>query len=401
MGRTSSKHTLRAMSRNLIKDWAPFRIDALGLVTILGAAEVDTCIGRLVHDCLTEWLPLLGAYTIASGQMSKPIPGFVLYNITDGVMATDLSCWLTRWLLSLPLTYTASILKVRPVARQLPRQRRLVAGSIGLVIFLIIVILATVIGDWWGLANAIAMTMSVVVRKAIVGQNRKAIDIAVQKAKKNADQEVKLFITIPSGRSLTIYAPRMIVIYCFLTEPRPPYPRLYWAMRVVGWTSFGIHVIALGMACLFNQIISVCVLAGSSVVAVLQIGDFQSLIGTKLDFDITLGDPNETRTAAYARLKLSAKEEDSMIQWNMFPHKSNEFWWRRYRTVAQTLQQNPPFATHQPSSHPQQPSTQLPSSQQPPSNLSRASSHASTAMAAASSTPRTVAAPRATTSIVP
>ncbi|KAL3425708.1 hypothetical protein PVAG01_02499 [Phlyctema vagabunda] len=331
------------MLLNLIKDWAPFQIDALGLVTILGATEVDTCVGRLVHDCLTEWLPLLGAYTIASGQVTKPISGFVLYNITDGIMSTDLSCWFTRWLLSLPLTYSATVLRVRPVARQLPVQRRLLAKCIGLVIFIVIVVLAATTGDWWGLANAMAMALSVLVRRVIVGQNRKAVDVAMQQAQEIADQEVKVFVTIPSGKSLTIYAPRMVVVNCFLSGPQPPSPRIYWAMRSIGWASFGIHVIALGMTCLFNQILTVCVLAGSSVVAVLQIGDFQSLIGTELDFDIALGDPNATRRVAYAKLNLSTKEEESMILWSMFPHKTNEFWWSRYRAIYGSLQETVPF----------------------------------------------------------
>ncbi|KAL9029667.1 MAG: hypothetical protein Q9196_002121 [Gyalolechia fulgens] len=267
----------------------------------------------------------------------------------------------------------------------------MIARLIGLVVLLITVILAAVTGDWWGLTNAVAMALSVVVRKAIVGQNRKSVDIAMQKARKNVDEEVKIFITTPSGKSLTVYAPRMVAVGCFLTEPRPPYPRLYTALRVIGWTSFGAHVIALGMACLFNQIVSICVLVSGSVLAVLQLGDFQSLIGNVLDFDITLGDPHGNRTAAYARLNLSAKEEDSMIQWNMFPHKSNDFWWHRYRTVAQTLQQTPPSSTpNTPPLHPRQLPT-ISSSQQHSSGLSLASLHASTATPVASSTTLTVA----------
>jgi hypothetical protein len=64
-----------------IKEWAPFHIDALGLVTILGVTEVDYAVGRLVQSYFTDCLPLLGAYTIASNQVTEPIPGFVLYNI--------------------------------------------------------------------------------------------------------------------------------------------------------------------------------------------------------------------------------------------------------------------------------------------------------------------------------
>lgn len=335
------------MSLSQIKNWAPFKIDALGLVTILGAAEVDISVGRLVHNCLTEWLPLLGAYTVASGQISKPIPGFYLYNITDGIMATDLSCWLTRWLLSYPLTYSATILKVRPVARALTRERRLTAFLIGLTTSSALIALAAVVKDFWGLANALSMVASIFIRKALVHQNRKGVNIAVNNAKKFPDDVVKLFITLPSGKAVTVYAPRKIVLDCFLTDPVPPHPRMYWILRISGWMSFAIHIISLGMTTLFNQILSVFVLAVSSIIAVLQIGDHHNLIGTQLDFDIYKGDPQETRTPVYARLRLDEQEENSMIQWNMFPHRTNKQWWQRYREIDRTrLGSNAYIITH-------------------------------------------------------
>lgn len=36
--------------------WRPFRIDALGLVTLLGAEEVDLGIGTLQKRRFTEWV---------------------------------------------------------------------------------------------------------------------------------------------------------------------------------------------------------------------------------------------------------------------------------------------------------------------------------------------------------
>lgn len=30
-------------------------------------------------------------------------------------------------------------------------------------------------------------------------------------------------------------------------------------------------------------------------------------------------------------MKLSEKEESSMVSWNLMPHRSNEKWWRNYR----------------------------------------------------------------------
>lgn len=45
---------------------------------MLGAAEVDRAVGRLVQSRYTDWLPLLGAFTIAADQTTQPITGFTL-----------------------------------------------------------------------------------------------------------------------------------------------------------------------------------------------------------------------------------------------------------------------------------------------------------------------------------
>jgi hypothetical protein len=55
----------------LLRRWAPFKIDALGLVTMLGSAEVDMATGSLVFNRYAEYLPLLGAFTVASNVIVK------------------------------------------------------------------------------------------------------------------------------------------------------------------------------------------------------------------------------------------------------------------------------------------------------------------------------------------
>lgn len=319
------------MFLNAVSEWAPFRIDALGLVTILGANEVDVAVGRLVYNYITEWLPLLGAYTIASNQITRAIPGFVLYNVTDGIMATDLSSWTTRWLLSFPLTYTSTRIRVRPAPGTMSSTRSISALILGLMVFALITVFPVVMSDWWGLTNAISMGISVLVRKAVVSQNRQSIRDAATQKWKGPDDYISTFITLPSGQAVTVYAPRSIIVNCFLTNPRPPSPRVYIWMRALGWISFGIHVASIGMARLFNQIVSVIVLVGSSVLVVSQVGELPYSIPPGLCIDVIEGDPAEMRSAAYARLELSESEEKSMRKWNLFPHKSNVGWWNRYR----------------------------------------------------------------------
>lgn len=92
------------------ESWAPFRVDALGIVTILGADQMDLVLGRLAHTGFSTFLPLLGAYKAADNSIVKPIPGFTLYNVSDGVLATDINGWFARWLLCQDLTFTSTTL---------------------------------------------------------------------------------------------------------------------------------------------------------------------------------------------------------------------------------------------------------------------------------------------------
>ena len=58
-----------------IKNWSPFKIDALGIVTLLGADAVRKSLGRLVYSPF-EYLPLLAGHIFADNSVMEPIPGF-------------------------------------------------------------------------------------------------------------------------------------------------------------------------------------------------------------------------------------------------------------------------------------------------------------------------------------
>lgn len=93
------------------------------------------------------------------------------------------------------------------------------------------------------------------------------------------------------------------------------------------------------MTCLFSQLLSVAVLIGGTVLKIYHYQDDKSRIGFALVLQRIDESRRDFRAATYARLQLSQKEEESMIQWNLFPHESNEQWWERYRqcTTEQKL----------------------------------------------------------------
>ncbi|RBR03241.1 uncharacterized protein FIESC28_11795 [Fusarium coffeatum] len=310
-----------------LKQWAPFEIDALGLVTMLGAEEMNLVIGQLTQNTYTEWLPLLGAYIIANDHITEPMPGFTLYNITDGIVATDLAGWFTRWLVCQDLTVCSSTIRILPVEAK-ERSLKWSYALAGLIPGLII--LAGLMGDWWGVVNGAAMLISVLVRQIVVGSNRRSLDAAVEAIKSN--DEVKALISLPNGRLVTIYTSRGIVMDCLLTTPRPLNPKFYNATRTVGWAVFGAHVISLGMASLFCQIYAVLLLLVPTVLVAKLVGNQDTEIGRRLSMKRT-DSLVRFRAAAYARLELTQVQEDAMVAWHLFPLRSNTDWWSKYEKI--------------------------------------------------------------------
>lgn len=325
------------MILSFLASWAPFKIDALGLITILGTTELDLTVGSLVRNRLTEYLPLLAAFLIAGNNIVSPIPGFAVYNITDGMLATDVSGWLARWLLCQDFTWNSTELRIElqlDIDCRNRFQRRLSEAVLGALGISTLVVFSILTADWFGLANSLSMTVSVFVRWVVVAQNRKAIDRDTLAGLESSSEVIKTFWTLPTGKAVAMYVPRGVLIGCFLTTPRPPNPLFYSAARMVGWVAFGCHIITLGMTSLFNQIITVFVLIVATLLTSERIGADNRHIGSHLainQFDHP--DPYDSRTSAYVRLNLSYTEERKLLAWNLVPHESNQEWWRKYRTL--------------------------------------------------------------------
>lgn len=93
----------------VLHSWAPFHIDALGLVTFLGSEEVNLYIGRLVPSRWLEYMPLLGTFIFAGDRFKGKKPSFNIYNISSGINTSDLSCWFTRWMFAQDLEVSRSV----------------------------------------------------------------------------------------------------------------------------------------------------------------------------------------------------------------------------------------------------------------------------------------------------
>ena len=326
-----------------IRKWDPFRIDALGLVTMLGSEEVDRSIGRLIENPWAEYLPLLGAFVVAGDRFARPIPGFVVYNVSDGIMATDVAGWFSRWLSTQELNWNTTFFIWG--SRQNPQRvwrRRTLPISIGLIINSGLIILAILVRDWFGFINAIALATSVLVRWYLIKQHRDFLDQEASNLSGSDLTSVKILCHLADGRAVTLLAPRGVVKSCFLTTPRSRMKNLYDTVRALGWLGFGCHVICIGQSTLFIQILTVVIMVTATVLHVRGFGCNDLQLGRRTEiYRVDSPHDDDRRTIAYIRLGLSREEEKNMLAWSLFPQRSNHQWWQNYENLRLAANGNP------------------------------------------------------------
>ncbi|KAF2164895.1 hypothetical protein M409DRAFT_24799 [Zasmidium cellare ATCC 36951] len=352
--------------------WAPFRLDALGLITLLGADEVARAIGSLTRNALTDYLPLFGAFKVASNQIASVEPGFALYNLTDGIWVTELAPWFTRWLHT-NLEYDYNVLHwiVRETPRDMPT-RAWVSMLLGFAVNFGLVALSGVQADWYGVANACSMLIQVVSRASITASYRADIDTRAQNFhKKRIKQDKtpddldalsgkKLLIVHPDGRLAICHVPGgLIGSMLDIKQPRPVWNttsltniipalmsksrrRLYlrhWKqlklliLRALAWLSFGVQLVAIGQATLLTQMCTVAVMTIASVGAIFNIGvQKREEVGIWLLVHQCQAGA-QGRTATYVMLEPNEAEEEYMRDRGLLPDKRNVSWYDKWEVA--------------------------------------------------------------------
>lgn len=313
--------------------WAPFKIDALAFVTLLGADEINRATGTLALNRIAEFLPLIGGHVIAGDSIRKPVSGFTLYNISDGICAPDVVPWLSRWLQSQHLTYNATTLTVGFVG-PLSRKRRSPFWTVGLGIIVNIVLISfpIILRDLWGFANAIALVTAVVLRKVMIEALREAVDLSAARASYQNQELVKTILTLPDGSSVVVYTCRGLVTECLLSNPVPRHRKRYAAYKIASWMVFIIHIASIGMAALPTQLLTVIIVAASTICIIKGVATDHQTIGSTIQirrFDVENG--SQSMAAMFARLHLKPSEEACMVSWKLMPSRTNRVWWSKYR----------------------------------------------------------------------
>lgn len=310
-----------------LASWAEgtgLHIDALGLVTLLGAEEMDRSIGRLVPSLYLDFLPLLGAFVVSGNRFTERKSGFTLYNISEGIMTTELAGWFSRWLQGQELHRVRSVIKWEVGERP----RRWKAFLVGLLLISVpahgaLIALTVLAADWWGFANVMAMMVSVIVRYIQVAQNQAGIDENIKQAREEARrynyaqklelyetamarheelrqkgvnrEETKLpvepkdpyamakvLVITEDSKAVTIAAPRYLVKPAFTASPEIPNHFLYTTCQWIGWAAFAVHVISIGMAGLYTQICSVVIIILATIAMAHKVGCEDSRLWLRL-----------------------------------------------------------------------------------------------------------------------
>ncbi|RHZ43465.1 uncharacterized protein CDV56_102117 [Aspergillus thermomutatus] len=249
--------------------------------------------------------------------------------------------------------------------------------------------------DWYGLANALAILTSILVRVYILQANRHAIDAAVREeesrpmqkqTKENRDEHDKTLVILPNSKVVTVFLPRKTIKSVFIQNPSPSPSWLYTVIRWIGWAAFGVHVVSLGMTRLASQIYSIILLVLPTALVCSHVGcdDFRSAwllsrntdqqvsrpytcwIGSYLEatvcewpIDVEFKkdkhgswqrrQPDEKapstsrRQDIYAWLNLSTEEEDSLARWDFLPHpRGHRRWSEDFNSKKKLIQEDPP-----------------------------------------------------------
>ncbi|KAN0112387.1 hypothetical protein V8E51_005338 [Hyaloscypha variabilis] len=358
------------------RTWQPFRIDALGLITLLGASELDSAIGQLFFPNIIELLPLLAPFIISNNSFMKPVAGVTLYNITDGIVAIDISGWVVRWLMNRELSWSSATLIIsrssafrikdktgegecgqkstKKISKRImwhnlcsiifaPSESQVIGVIVGTVAIIPMMLVPLLQRDWFGFLNATALLVTVITRALAVRLNRKAVSKSVSEGLDKSErgrEMVKLVATLPDGKLLTIHCQRGIVKYTLLSAPQPQKWKYRWVLGV-SWIALSCHVVCIGMASLIDQMVCVVIIIASTIIfvtiarrkvhendnfgAVYRIGVGDGAMSWHLS-----AEHEDGRSAAYARLGLTEEEERTMCQWHLFPMRSNQMWWERY-----------------------------------------------------------------------
>lgn len=208
---------------------------------------------------------MLGAFMIAGDRFKDPFPtSMILYNISHGMPITNFSPWFARFVRSQDFEDVRSHVELSVTMPGPWRVEAFVASLLATAACSLLIIGAILMQDWWGIANAIALTASIPVRAFLLYETKKAIDDRIQKATEayGTGPPAKCLLITENAKALTIVCPSTLLLppSPLISDIPITDPNTYGFIRGIGWLAFGIHIIAIGMSALICQLYTVVLL---------------------------------------------------------------------------------------------------------------------------------------------
>jgi hypothetical protein len=213
---------------------------------------VNQAVGTLQRRRYTECLPLLAAFVIAENGFTDEQAGFVIYNLTDEMITTELKDWFTRWLSAQDINTATTEFTWEKAESSSATE--LSAPALAFFLVAPLLVCKILIGDRYGVANSIAIILSILLRLYLLWQLRQARDGATASpTDRDGNEQVNpmkdLCIIRSDGKMITVHVPAA-VLGTFTRDCKLPIEAQAYAYgktpyklaRRVAWSALGVHI---------------------------------------------------------------------------------------------------------------------------------------------------------------
>lgn len=322
-------------------------------LALFTAGILDGVLGRMTGNLFT-WLPLAAPHTVLTRQITSPQPGFLLYNISDGVVTQDLAGWFTRWLSNpnLHLSWASTTVDVRIAERVGTRDaiRDPVSKSVQAQLFIILCgILLFQDSNPFEICHAFSMVATACMYPLALSKFSKHVkrlladyeDPAERVRHPHNQEPIKALIQLPTGRIVRLQTTRGLLFVLLDQERTEVYPTssrtTLMAYKLFAWTTIIFQAVTLGLSSQSYQLVIVALMSLFTAAAYYGVLENTFDIAlTDLEVWARRQDGPDTNRDTYARLRLTIDEEQRMRAWNLFP-TLNMGWEERYAQSKRQL----------------------------------------------------------------
>ena len=196
----------------------------------------------------------------------------------------------------------------------------------GISINMFLIIFTCLQADGWAIAHSVSTSATVLVRIYALSLYRRAVFQGYLKIKEQShenrsyqyDQQVVAYLRLPTRKGVRIDTNRGIMrLLTILPHIQPRWKLVI--TQTFGWAAFIIQAVTLGSCNLLYQLIIIAVLIVATVIIGCGLFEDQACVAGFLQVDCSdyceKSSDDDTLRIAYARMNLTAEQEESMEMW--------------------------------------------------------------------------------------